>query len=284
MYITDADALTATLPEARQAFFIGCNKLFFDMQIAGFVETIDAFVLSNNTQETVYLVDEVTLMYNEYLINLLASHGVIIDDEQSPQPFTYLALLETLYLLPKIDDAQMILDTMEAGEDNIMTLALFMESLYSGDGGVTFSNVLETVKYVEPVLMERIAEIASTDIDDLAINTDVSKQRAKVRYENHPISKQTNNPARGLLERGIDYGLPITTLWLHADTMVDELIELKTIVPLASLIYGCVLISDVQDHLIDETVTLLVNSEIGDEVLAAALMRELKQTSMIGSM
>ena len=88
MYITDADALTATLPEARQAFFISCNKLFFDMQIVGFVETIDAFVLSNNTQDNTYIIDEVTLMYNEYLINLLASHGVMIDEDQSPQPFT----------------------------------------------------------------------------------------------------------------------------------------------------------------------------------------------------
>jgi len=283
MYITDADALTATLPEARQAFFISCNKLFFDMQIVGFVETIDAFVLSKNTQDNTYIIDEVTLMYNEYLINLLASHGVMIDEDQSPQPFTYIALLETLNLLPKVDDGQMILDTVEASEDDITALAMFMESLHSSGSVVTFSNVLEVVRYVEPALIERIVEIATADVDNLILNSDLSKDRAKLRYENHPISKQSINPTKGLLERGIDYGLPLTTLWLHADALVDEFIELKSIIPLASLIYGLVLISDVEDHIVDESVSLLINSEIGDEVLALALLREVNQIKMAES-
>lgn len=283
MYITDADALTATLPEARQAFFISCNKLFFDMQIVGFVETIDAFVLSNNTQDNTYIIDEVTLMYNEYLINLLASHGVMIDEDQSPQPFTYIALLETLNLLPKVDDGQMILDTVEASEDDITALAMFMESLHSSGSVVTFSNVLEVVRYVEPALIERIVEIATADVDNLILNSDLSKDRAKLRYENHPISKQSINPTKGLLERGIDYGLPLTTLWLHADALVGEFIELKSIIPLASLIYGLVLISDVEDHIVDESVSLLINSEIGDEVLALALLREVNQIKMAES-
>ncbi len=283
MYITDADALTATLPEARQAFFISCNKLFFDMQIVGFVETIDAFVLSKNTQDNTYIIDEVTLMYNEYLINLLASHGVMIDEDQSPQPFTYIALLETLNLLPKVDDGQMILDTVEASEDDITALAMFMESLHSSGSVVTFSNVLEVVRYVEPALIERIVEIATADVDNLILNSDLSKDRAKLRYENHPISKQSINPTKGLLERGIDYGLPLTTLWLHADALVGEFIELKSIIPLASLIYGLVLISDVEDHIVDESVSLLINSEIGDEVLALALLREVNQIKMAES-
>tara|TARA_Y100000310_G_C20703655_1_gene832416 strand:- start:5928 stop:6785 length:858 start_codon:yes stop_codon:yes gene_type:complete len=278
MYITDADALTSTLPEPRQAFYIGCNQLFFDMQVVGFVETIDAFVLANNTQTNTYIIDEVTLMYNEYLINLLASHGVVVDDEQSPDSFTYLAILETLWLLPQIEDAQMIIDTLTGSEDNIEALAMLVESVSTQGDVVTWSTVTQAVTHVDEALMDRLVEIANGKIDNLIVNTTATKERAKQRYEIHPVATYPANPLRGMLERGIDYGLPLDTLWLHANSTVDTLIESKAIVPLAALIYGCVLISDVEDHLLQETTQLLVNTEIGDEVLAAAIMRELNQT------
>ena len=282
MYITDADALIATLPETRQVFYTGCNQLFFDMQVQGFVETVDSFVLSNNQHNTGFLIDEVTVIYHEYLINLLATHGVVIDDEQSPQPLTYLALLETLYLVGQSDEPQIIIETLESSDDNVIAVAMLLEAFHTQGAAVTFSNVLEVVDSVDDALIDRLWEIVEGKVEGISIVTDSAREMARVRYQESPLSKIDNNPIKAMLARGIDFGLPLETLWQHVDSDVEDLIASNDIKNLALLMYGCVIISNTADHILAETLAQFINSQLGDEILAQAIIVELKQTVYAG--